>query len=92
MADKASGIAASRPRVNSSSSLAAPLAVRLAAARQSGKFVEREVEAFIKAWDIEATEALATANRDLVKSQGIAAYARDAQARKRGQTHLKANS
>lgn len=63
-----------------------------AAARQSGKFVERKVEAFIKAWDIEATEALATANRDLVKSQGIAAYARDAQARKRGQTHLKANS
>jgi len=62
------------------------------AARQSGKYVEREVEAFIKAWDIEATEALATANRDLVKSQGIAAYARDAQARKRGQTHLKANS
>ena len=62
------------------------------AARQSSEYVEREVEAFIKAWDIEATEALATANRDLVKSQGIAAYARDAQARKRGQTHLKANS
>jgi len=62
------------------------------AARQSGKYFEREVEAFIKAWDIEATEALATANRDLVKSQGIAAYAQDAQARKRGQTHLKANS
>ena len=59
-----------------------------AAARQTGKFIEAEVEAFIKAWDIEVTEALAIANRDLVKSQGIAAYARDAQARKRGQAHL----
>jgi alkylation response protein AidB-like acyl-CoA dehydrogenase len=61
-----------------------------AAARQTGKYVEGEVEAFIKAWDIEVTEALAVANRDLVKSQGIAAYARDAQARKRGQAHLDA--
>lgn len=61
-----------------------------AAARQTGKYVEGEVEAFIKAWDIEVTEALAVANRDLVKSQGIAAYARDAQARKRGQAHLNA--
>ncbi len=61
-----------------------------AAARQSGKYVEAEVEAFIKAWDIEVTDALAIANRDLAKSQGIAAYARDAQARKRGLAHLKA--
>ncbi|MBT4488998.1 MAG: acyl-CoA dehydrogenase [Rhodospirillaceae bacterium] len=61
-----------------------------AAARQSGKYVEREVEAFINTWDIEVSDALATANRDLVKSQGIAAYARDLQARKRGQAHLKA--
>jgi acyl-CoA dehydrogenase len=61
-----------------------------AAARQTGKYVEREVEAFIDTWDIGVSDALATATRDLVKSQGIAAQARDLQARKRGQAHLQA--
>ncbi|MBT3331050.1 MAG: hypothetical protein HOK21_11145 [Rhodospirillaceae bacterium] len=61
-----------------------------AAARECGKFVEGEVEAFINAWDIEVGEDLAVANRDLVKSLGIAATARDLQAQKRGKALLKA--
>ncbi|MFP6748568.1 MAG: acyl-CoA dehydrogenase family protein [Alphaproteobacteria bacterium] len=62
-----------------------------AAARQTGKYVEREVEAFIDTWDIGVSDALATATRDLVKSQGIAAQARDLQARKRGRARLQAH-
>ena len=58
------------------------------AARQTGNYIEGKVEAFINAWDIEVSDALAIANRDLVKSQGIAGYARDLQARKRGQALL----
>ncbi len=67
------------------------LSALAAAARQTGKYVEGEVEAFINTWDIGVSDDLATATRDLVKSQGIAAYARDLQARKRGQAHLQAH-
>ena len=59
-----------------------------AAARQITALVEGEVETFINTWDIEVSTALSTANRDLVKSLGIAASARDLQAQKRGQTLL----
>ena len=59
-----------------------------AAARQTGNYIEGKVEAFINAWDIEVSDALAIANRDLVKSQGIAGYARDLQARNRGKALL----
>ncbi|MDE0944469.1 MAG: acyl-CoA dehydrogenase family protein [Alphaproteobacteria bacterium] len=59
-----------------------------ASAREVGKFVEGEVEAFINAWDIEVSDDLAVANRDLVKSLGIAATARDLQAQKRGKALL----
>lgn len=59
-----------------------------AAARETTKVVEREVEAFINTWDIEVSTALSIANRDLVKSLGIAASARDLQAQKRGQALL----
>ena len=62
-----------------------------AAARETTRSVEREVEAFINTWDIEVSTALAVANRDLVKSLGIAASARDLQAQKRGQALLAAS-
>ena len=58
------------------------------ASHNIAKNIEEEVEGFINAWDIEVTDALAIANRDLVKSQGIASYARDLQARKHGQALL----
>ena len=58
------------------------------ASHKIAKNIEEEVEGFINAWDIEVTDALAIANRDLVKSQGIAGYARDLQARKHGQALL----
>ncbi|MBT3373437.1 MAG: acyl-CoA dehydrogenase [Rhodospirillaceae bacterium] len=64
------------------------LSLLAAAARETAKKVEWEVEAFINTWDIEMSDALSIANRDLVKSLGIAATARDLQARKRGQTLL----
>ena len=62
-----------------------------AAARETTKWVEAEVEAFINTWDIEVSTALAIANRDLVESLGIAASARDLQAQKRGQSLLAAS-
>ncbi len=64
------------------------LSLLAAAARETSRNVERAVEAFINTWDIEVSGALSIANRDLVKSLGIAATARDLQARKRGQTLL----
>ena len=64
------------------------LSLLAAAARETARKVEWEVEAFINTWDIEVSDALSIANRDLVKSLGIAATARDLQAQKRGQTLL----
>ncbi|MDP6692262.1 MAG: acyl-CoA dehydrogenase family protein [Alphaproteobacteria bacterium] len=64
------------------------LSLLAAAARETARNVEAEVEAFINTWDIEVPAALSVANRDLVKSLGIAATARDLQARKRGQALL----
>jgi len=64
------------------------LSLLAAAARETARNVEREVEAFINTWDIEVSDTLSVANRDLVKSLGIAATARDLQARKRGQALL----
>ncbi len=61
-----------------------------AAARENTRWVEREVEAFINTWDIKVSTTLSIANRDLVKSLGIAASARDLQAQKRGQALLAA--
>ena len=61
-----------------------------AAARETTKSVEREVEAFINTWDIEVSTSLSIANRDLVKSLSIAASARELQAQKRGQAFLAA--
>ena len=61
-----------------------------AAGREISKLAEAEVEAFINTWDIEVSTALSIANRDLVKSLGIAASARDLQAQKRGQALLAA--
>ncbi len=61
-----------------------------AAARETTGWVEAEVEAFINTWDIEVPTALSIANRDLVKSLGIAASARDLQAQKRGRALLAA--
>jgi alkylation response protein AidB-like acyl-CoA dehydrogenase len=61
-----------------------------AAARETSRSVEAEVEAFINTWDIKVSTALSIANRDLVKSLGIAASARDLQAQKRGQALLAA--
>jgi acyl-CoA dehydrogenase len=71
--------------------IAETLSSLAAAARETSKVVEREVEAIINTWDIEVSTALSIANRDLVKSLGIAASARDLQARKRGQALLAAS-